>query len=237
MGKRIYLSSSISAGPSLTETDDNGNFKFGINLTGTASLNFVTSKKNVLSLNYKRYSANATIYNYEIDTWGIDEEYDRIGNYRINSQELGLAIKFFQKNLDAPLGVYISWGIGFAVTQLETSFNALSITTDGWGQPLAYDLYRFDNSIIMYSPLLRFGLGKQTIFGKRFFYNYGLDLSFNFAGAKSIADELSYTFIFAENDEHMSQEDFEKFTKMGVQKRLFFNQLINFRMGIGVLLF
>ncbi|MGB0403488.1 MAG: hypothetical protein ACPGEG_05275 [Salibacteraceae bacterium] len=245
LGKRVYLSGDLSAGPSILGKNTDGKRTLVFNVTGTGSFNIVLNKKNVFDINYKRYSDVAGIRDLDgsyisvIPGETITEE---LGYYRFRTNEFGFSYKFFFKNLDAPLGGYASIGLGLAISKLDYSFNILSdryANNDPYAPPS--EIIQFDNGNRIISPVIRFGLGKQTVFGKRFFYNYGIDVGINLGGIAAVIgptiEELTSTSYYSDNDRYISTQDLEEYTKKSVQKRVFMNQLFNFRMGIGMLIF
>ncbi|MGB0403487.1 MAG: hypothetical protein ACPGEG_05270 [Salibacteraceae bacterium] len=245
LGKRFYLAGDISAGPSIIGKNEKGNRTFAINVTGTASLNLVLTKKNVLSFNYKRYSDITEVKNRDnigIELFPTDDYYDKdIGSYKFKTNEVGFDYKFFFKNLDAPLGSYISLGMGVGISHLEKSiFYNGEYEVDYYYTTPYTSFYSSTNAI--YSPIIRLGIGQQTVFGNRFFYNYGIDIGLNLAGIYTVGRPLIEEFVgsginYDYDDDHVTDNELEIFAKSSVQTRLFMNQLINFRMGIGMLLF
>lgn len=248
LGKRVYVNGNISAGPSLLGKNIKGNTNFNINLTGTGSFNFVLNKKNVFEVNYKRYTDIATIRDLyysalpdPIDIFSSNNS--DLGYYRFYTNEVGFSYQFFFKNLDAPLGGYASIGLGFAFSKLQTSYNVIANRNDGYyydNQTRQREIVSYDNEkgpII--SPIIRFGLGKQTVFGKRFFYNYGIDIGINLGGIGSVITPFIDDFIgdYGYYNEIITEDELNDYTKSGIQRRVFMNQLFNFRMGVGMLIF
>ena len=148
--------------------------------------------------------------------------------------EVGLKYQYFFRNLDAPLGNYLTLGFGIAYSKYDDNFRAVGEDgRDAFGNPQRRIIQYENNPVI--SPMLHIGLGKQTVFWNRFFYDYGVDLNLNLGYLGGL---VGYSFTELDNDygNGLSEDDLQILGKAHLQQRLFFGQLLHFRMGIGILL-
>lgn len=237
MGKRFYARGSLSAGPALVHRGTNGEWgRLRLNLIGTFSANIVLNKKQVLALNHKRHVGVASVHSEGKGliyrrTSGDFGGYD-IGDFRFTSNEFGFNYQFFAQDLDAPLGTYFSLGFGMVYSKYDNPFQALS-SIDPFYNPT---LLTFDNSIAIKSPILRFGLGHQSVFWNRFLFEYGVDLGLNLGYIGTQLSQLAGIFS-SDYEYQMTQEELNTNSKKAVQNRVFMMNLFNFKMGIGILLF
>lgn len=238
LGKRVYVKGNLSASPILFGRNLEGQFVFlRFNTIATLEADFVLNKKNVLGLNYKRYSSIASIGSTSLP--GFEDPIENsptVNYYRFTTNEFGFNYQFFNKNIDAPLGVYLSLGGGIAISKFNTPIQGKSTyqQTDYIGTPTTRQVFSFDNSKSFTSPIIRFGIGKQTVFWNRFIYDVGVDVGLNLGFA---TNGLVLPLINDTQNEIRTQEDFDRAVRNGIQRRIFFTNLVNFRMGIAMLIF
>ena len=255
LGKRVYVEGSLAASPAFFSRKTDGKYGFGFNIIGSLSTNIVLNLKQEIDLKYKRYSGVASIHSQGFGiVWRNKDAGWDMGEYSFSSNEYGLAYKYYLNNLGAPLGRYLSFGFGIAISRY---YNPISVSNyhaeyDFSNGPNSYGYYLINyyfgtgptnpqsnliyrNSNKTFSPILRIGIGEQTIFANRFFYNYGVELGINLAylGNAFIKPLQSKDYQQIET----TQKEFTKNAKLAVQNRVFGMNILNFKMGIGILLF
>ncbi|MBD81368.1 MAG: hypothetical protein CL840_20795 [Crocinitomicaceae bacterium] len=248
MGKRFYVKGAFTASPSIFSRNLEGNMAaLKFNVIGTISADVVMNKKQVMAINYKRYSSVASVHSeglgliarqgFVFDGGSSSDSWE-IGDFRFTTNEIGWNYQFFGKNLDAPLGTFISVGFGFAMSKFDAPFQTLNQSTTS-GTLTNAQVLQFDNSTVITSPIIRFGLGKQTVFWDRFLFDVGMDIGLNlaFIGTQFASLNPFGSGSTSTGGSVLTQEEFERVSKKAVQNRVFMMNLVNFRMGLAFLLF
>ena len=248
LGKRFYIKGAFSASPSIFSRNLNGTMvALKFNKIGTISGNMVLNKKHVLALNYKRYSSVASV-NAEGEGLFVSQilnssdysgtnESNELGDYRFTTNEIGFNYQFFTNDLDAPLGAYVSIGMGLAFSKYDVPFQVVTSGYDGYN---TYNyIVSFDNTKSIKSPIIRFGFGKQTVFWNRLLFDYGLDIGLNlgFVGSQLATAGAFFDFGSSNSSSDLDQEQLDFVSKKAVQNRVFMMNLFNFKMGLAYLLF
>lgn len=233
LGKTTYLKGAISASPAPLSKNLDGELTFlRFNVIGNIELGKIINRKNVIAANY-RYFANIAHVSSSHNLDQIDYKRYTIGYFKFRSHEVGASIYFFNKGLDAPLGIYQSLGLGLMFSKFDTPFLTLSHVSTSGEEP---KILSFDNSKTFLSPMLRVGLGKQTVFGKRFVFDVGVDFCLNLAYMKTlwVAPFNSPTNTAPD---FIDQHDMDLNVKNSIQRRIFWSNLLNFKMGLSMLIF
>jgi len=239
LGKRFFVSGAFVASPSIFSRNLEGDMlALKFNLIGTLSANLVMNKKHAMAVNYKRYSSVASVQSegeglvYRAVLGGEGRD---IGDYRFTTNEIGWNYQFFGDDLDAPLGSYVSVGLGIAFSKYNVPFQTFN-TTDYDQTPV---ILSYDNTKSIKSPIIRFGFGKQTVFWNNFLFDYGVDVGFNLAFVATQfrgLDPLG-TSSGSSYGGTINQEELDFASKKAVQNRVFMMNLINFKMGLSYLIF
>lgn len=227
MGRRLMVTYSVWGHPAVPELSDilgtnNPHEDVSLNITQTIALDYIVSKRGALCFGFQ----------YAYLGMGYDN-YSSSGDYvykgkdpfpaRLISRGFSLGYKLFPKARIAPVGTYIKWDvIGFFNT-LKYSTEGVSqnvyVTSSGWTGTSGYQripLAKEDVSKSAGGFGAAFSLGRQRVLANRIIIDGGVRF------AIAISNEPAVTGY---GQQFM------------VVDRVFYNQLVNLRLGIGFLAF
>ncbi len=227
MGKRCSIGYSVWMHPAIKGFTDflgssNPHDDISLNVTQALELDYIVTKRSALCLGFQ-YSYLGMGYINE----GSTEEYRYKGKERypatLISRGFSIGYKLFPKARIAPVGTYIKWDI-------IGLFNTLKFSTEGVTQRTVVGGTGWTPVSIQYLPIpletkklnnsgfsVAFSLGRQRVYADRIVLDGGI--RFAIAFANSPYSSIGYG------------------TKFRVTERLFYNQIVNLRLGIGFLAF
>ena len=229
MGKRCTFTYSVWAHPAVKEFSDifgtnNPNDDLSLNVTQAVELDYIVTKRGALCLGFQYAYLGMGYYDYESTVEYVYKGKDRFPATLI-SRGFSLGYKLFPKARIAPIGTYIKWDIIGLFNTLKYSTDGVSQNvfvygTGGWGGstsgykliPLAKETVRANSGGFSAA----FSLGRQRVFAHRIIIDTGVRF------AIAIASEPIGTGYGGE---------------FRVVDRVFYNQLVNVRLGIGFLPF
>ncbi|UTW63354.1 hypothetical protein KFE98_04125 [bacterium SCSIO 12741] len=250
-GKKLFLNYDLSGSLSILRMTESGENAFpALNLFHNVSLSMVTNKTTALGLNYKYYSDVASVTdgaNIGPFSSGPLSSSDFLAHERFTTNEIGVHITWYTSDLNAPLGRYVSMGLGLGMSNFPETFRVSTYQEDylkglnetSSGVPNPDDVFIFyDNARPIISPIFRTTLGGQQLFFDRFFLNaameFGLNLGIIGAALSSNGDPIEPILVGSGN---IDQETLNQNTRAAVQQRVFMKNLLNFKIGGGILLF
>jgi hypothetical protein len=134
--------------------------------------------------------------------------------FKLNSSAAGIYFKFFRSNKGAiaPSGSYQKLGVSLIMSR------GLFHYTDD-----PYAIVIQESYPLLYSAMLTYGFGKQTIFCNRFVFKYGLEFGMSPA---------IFNLVFRNKRETASQ-----LGGLSINERILSAYLVNINVGLGIILF
>jgi len=223
MGKRSYFTAYIWFHPATQPINEffgtkNPNQDVSINSSYAFEFNHVFNKRSAVSLLFQ-YSSLGLGLPDDTYTYGYKGKNDFPGRVKVKGFSIGY--KLFARQRYAPVGSYIKIDWTYYINKISYETQGayeLNYNNSSGGNtqiPLTYAPGEFENA--GFGPA--FSVGRQRIFYDKLIVDYG------FRFALAIVPREGGTNAYA-----------KQFASTAVE-RVFFNQFINFRLGIGFLAF
>lgn len=227
LGKRCSLTYSVWAHPAIKEFSDifgtnNPNDDLSLNLTQAIALDYIVTKRGALCIGFQYAYLGMGYDDYDSSNEYVYKGKDKFPA-RLISRGLSLGYKLFPKARIAPVGSYIKWDIVGIFNTLKYSTDGVSqnvfVQSTGWGSTSGYKLVPIAKQTVTKNSWGfsgAFSLGRQRVYADRIIIETGVRFAIAVAG-EPIATGYGSQFR--------------------VTDRVFYNQLVNLRLGIGFLAF
>ncbi len=235
MGKRYLLTAEGLFSPAILNPNFNTNSGLTcFNFTKALSFDYVLNRKKMLGLTFQIYNttfdANKGILEYtyfDPENQSYCQVYEEGNGYaEIFGYNIGINIKMFTSDWIAPLGRYVQFEafyMNYTVSEVsKLSFGDINDFEDYYYYEMAQpDL---DAKSFYKNILLTFSTGKERIIYNRIVLRRGFQTGFIFSG---LPGEPFKVDRYTEST----------FVKKMTRERLYCHFLINFRFGVGILLY
>jgi hypothetical protein len=226
MGKRFSVAYSIWFHPAESDVCDffgtqNPNEDVTFNATQSLEFNYIVGQRSAIALTY--FYAHLGLNYSQHDYDDIQYHYKGSDQFPAYLNENGLAIgyKLFANGRIAPVGTYLKWDIFGLLNAIRYDTKNVTINTSsyvsGHNVNTTVQLNENPNKINTAGGGVAFSLGRQRIYGNKILIDTGI--RFAIAVAPDVYSGSNYGHQFS------------------ATTRVFFNQAVNFRLGIGFLAF
>ncbi|UTW63355.1 hypothetical protein KFE98_04130 [bacterium SCSIO 12741] len=245
-GKRTYLTGDLTGSLRVLAHNEEGKlFSPPVNVMPEISLRHVYNKRNELGLSVKLYNDVATM-TYNGTAWWSYSDYsfeeDSLDKQAFRTTDISVEHFWYRSGTNAPLGKYFGIGIGAAFSSFNDSIHIRSTDPQfGFnnGPNLSDTTFQLTGPVV--SPMLRFHFGNRQLLSNRIFIQYGMSIGLNLA---YIGDALVYDSLInlvglelSKNTDETDPTRYENMAKKSIQSRVFYKNLLNFKLGVGILLF
>lgn len=215
-GKRFLFSADGLLSPCLSNPNANGNKGvLYMNFRKSFSLEYVINRKTALTFSYINF--NSKIEPGEHQVYYNGDNYNIEGLLGLRTSTLALGVKLFTKDWIAPLGSFVKFDFEYMISSLD-SFSELTATSYFNNDPVLED---FDHEKKYYHTGIYMTIGEQRIVFDRIVLKFGIRAGVVFMAPRSIDQPI----------------DSDKYLNYLTKRRLFTSSLLNFQLGVGILLY
>jgi hypothetical protein len=211
----------------LEEVSNNSYKPIKINLKSSLSLNYTISRKVDLCLRSNFIKANFLFRNHDGSSkYNITSTSETVP---YSAFEVDLNIKIYRKNFIAPVGKYITFGIGQSIAStINNRFNIEYLYYSSQNSSNIFGKQNINEKVkfIKYN----IGIGEKKVFKNNLYFKYELESNFYSLGkynARILADSPRLNSI---------DEAIANIFAYNVGRNLSFDNILNLKIGFGIIL-
>ncbi len=214
-GKRFLFSAVGLFSPCLSNPNANSNqgWKY-MNFRKSFSLEYVINRKTALTFSYINF--NSTIDPGEQQIFINGDNYYIEGLLGLRTNTLAIGVKLFTKDWIAPLGSFIKFDFEYMISSLDS---VSELTANSYYNN-DIELEDFDNGKKYYHTGIYMTIGKQRVVFDRILLKYGIRAGVVIMAPRGVDQSI----------------DSDKYLNYLIKRRLFSSSILNFQLGVGVLL-